>query len=105
METIIGKAREKVELRPIPSGTVNDIRVIGDELTRQRRMRMDSFQTERRLKSAYSNLGEAVYHDLSELKNVNLNDGRIIEILAHIRYYHDELSRLRAETKSSAEAY
>ena len=66
---------------------------------------MDAYQTERRLKSAYSSLGEAVFSDLSELRNVNINDGRIIEIIAHIRYYRDELARLQTELKSAREAY
>lgn len=64
---------------------------------------MDAFQTERRLKNAYSSLGEAAFNDLSALRSVNLNDGRVIELLAHIRYYHDELARLQAEMKAKTE--
>ncbi len=74
-----------------------EARAIGEDLTRQGRLRMDYFQVERRLKSAYASLGEIVCHDLNELRAVNVHDGRIIELMAHIRYYQDELTRLRAE--------
>ena len=80
-----------------------EARAIGEELTSQGRLRMDAFQTERRLKSAYSNLGEMVYKDLRDLRNVDLNNGRVIELLAHIRYYQDELARLHSEVHAHDE--
>lgn len=96
----------------IPAGLQNparagqrEARALGEDLTRQGRLRMDVFQTERRLKSAYSTLGEIVFKDLADLHNVNLNDGRVIELLAHIRYYQDELARLKMETKAGVEAF
>ncbi len=81
-----------------------EARAIGEDLTRQGRLRMDYFQVERRLKSAYATLGEIVCHDLSELLAVNVHDGRIIELMAHIRYYQDELNRLRAELHTPVES-
>ena len=105
METMSVTSREHVGLRNTSRGIVDDVRTFGGELIRQRRLRMDVFQTERRLKSAYSNLGEAVFKDLSELKNVDLNDGRVIEIIAHIRYYHDELARLKSEMRAGSEVF
>ena len=102
METIITLARETSSgQRNAAFAGIGDIRSVGNELTRHTRLRMDAYQTERRLKSAYSNLGEAVFKDLSELREVNIHDGRIIEIIAHIRYYHDELARLQSEMKSA----
>jgi hypothetical protein len=80
-----------------------EAREIGEDLTRPGRLRMDALQTERRLKNAYAALGEIVYEDLSMLRKVDQNDARVIEQLAHIRYYEDELSRLRAEINAMSE--
>jgi hypothetical protein len=66
---------------------------------------MDCFQVERRLKSAYASLGEIVCQDLGELRTVNMNDGRVIELMAHIRYYQDELSRLRADMRTTVDTH
>lgn len=103
METLSTTSRENLNLPHGMHTAVRDARSVGSDLTRQGRLRMDAFQTERRLKSAYSSLGEAVFNDLSALRSVNLNDGRVIELIAHIRYYHDELARLRAEMKAKTE--
>lgn len=91
----------------LPAGLQNparagqgEARAIGEDLTRQGRLRMDVFQTERRLKSAYSILGEIVFKDLTDLHSVDINDSRVIELLAHIRYYQDELARLKMEMKA-----
>jgi hypothetical protein len=104
MESLNTRARETTDLHHSSHAGFRDARMIGNELTRQGRLRMDASQTERRLQSAYSALGETVFKDLSELRSVNLNDGRIIELLAHIRYYQDELARLRKEMTSEIEA-
>jgi len=82
-----------------------EARAIGEDLTRQGRLRMDCFQVERRLKSAYASLGEIVCQDLGELRTVNMNDGRVIELMAHIRYYQDELSRLRADMRTTVDTH
>jgi len=105
METMSTSARETtISQQSAALAGFRDVRSIGNDLTRQGRLRMDASQTERRLKSAYSTLGEAVFKDLSELRNVNINDGRIVEIIAHIRYYHDELARLQTDLKSAKES-
>ena len=103
METTSTPARENANLRPGVGAEARDAHSVGNDLTRQGRLRMDAYQTERRLKSAYSSLGEAVFEDLSALRRVDLNNGRVIELLAHIRYYHDELARLQAELKARPE--
>jgi hypothetical protein len=104
MEVIGSMLREPGSLRDAAKGLVRDARSIGSELTKPARLRMDAYQTERRLKNAYSMLGEVVYQELSALRNVDLNDGRLIELIAHIRYYHDELARLHTEISSGSDA-
>ena len=46
------------DIRDTVRGGMKDLRNVGDELARQGRLRMDIFQTERRLKSAYEELGK-----------------------------------------------
>lgn len=89
---------------PVRAGQ-REARAIGEDLTRQGRLRMDAFQTERRLKSAYSTLGEIVYQDLSDLRSVNVNNPHVIEVLAHIRYYQDELERLKSEMSAGRDMF
>jgi hypothetical protein len=89
---------------PVRAGQ-REARAIGEDLTRQGRLRMDCCQVERRLRNAYASLGEIVCQDLGELRTVNVNDGRVIELMAHIRYYQDELSRLRADMRTAVERY
>jgi hypothetical protein len=107
MEVISTTSREdssKVAGMRVPARAgQKEARAIGEDLTRQGRIRMDCFQVERRLKSAYASLGEIVCQDLGELRAVNVHDGRIIELIAHIRYYQDELTRLRAELRTPVE--
>ena len=107
METVCTTTREGSTLlaglrNPARAGQ-REACAIGEDLTRQGRLRMDCYQVERRLKSAYASLGEIVCQDLCELRTVNMNDGRIIELMAHIRYYQDELSRLQADMRTSVE--
>jgi hypothetical protein len=109
METVSTTPREDSNImaglrNPAQVGQ-REARAIGEDLTRQGRLRMDCYQVERRLKNAYASLGEIVCQDLCELRTVNVNDGRIIELIAHIRYYQDELSRLRADMRNAVETY
>jgi hypothetical protein len=78
---------------------MREIRDKGDELARQARLRMDIFQTERRLKTAYESLGEASYRQLCENRPATIEDPAIAEHMARIRYYGDELTRLHEEQK------
>jgi len=81
-----------------------EIRNLGDELARQGRLRMDIFQTERRLKSSYGTLGELAYRSLSENRGVAPEDAAISELTARIKYYTDELARLKQDLQHTADA-
>lgn len=85
--------------------TFREIRDIGDDLARQGRLRMDVFQTERRLKAAYTALGEASFDLLSQAQPVPVDDAAIRDMVTRIRYYHDELSRLRKEQHVNTESF
>ncbi|MBU0508436.1 hypothetical protein KKH27_06330 [bacterium] len=76
---------------------VREIRVAGDDLAKQARLRMDIFQTERRLKTVYGALGEAAFKLLHENRPVTPEDTAISELAARISYYSDELGRLRKQ--------
>ena len=78
---------------------LREMRDRADELARQGRLRMDMFQAERRLKAAQASLGEAVYTYLNDGAAVTLDDQRIEELVARVRYYQDELNRLTEELK------
>lgn len=80
-----------------------EIRNLGDELARQGRLRMDIFQTERRLKSAYGALGELAYKSLSENRAIAPEDAAIAELTARIKYYSDELERLKQDLQKASE--
>jgi len=82
---------------------VRELRNVGDELARQARLRMDVFQCERRLKMAQTALGEATYELLSRELPVGQDDSTISELTARIRYYSDELGRLREEQRKAPE--
>ncbi len=80
---------------------LRELREAGDELSRQGRLRMDIFQTERRLSAAYGSLGEATHRILSDGNDVSLSNPRIDELMQRIGYYKAELERLRRELRSS----
>jgi hypothetical protein len=69
----------------------------GDELARQGRIRMDEYQTERRLKSAQEALGEKCYEFLSRGENIPSDNPVINQLMQRVRYYQDELERLQQE--------
>jgi uncharacterized small protein (DUF1192 family) len=80
-----------------------ELRDLGDELARQGRLRMDIFQTERRLKSAYGSLGELSYKMLSENRAVVPEETAVTELAARIKYYADELARLKEDLQRTPE--
>jgi hypothetical protein len=85
------------DVRETVRGGIREIRNVGDELAKQGRVHVDIFQTERRLKNSYCALGEAIYRMLNEQQAVAENDPQISELSARIRYYADELGRLKSE--------
>lgn len=72
----------------------------GDELARSGRLRMDIFQMERRLKSDYAALGETVCKLAASGQSLSYNDPLIAEHIARVKYYQEELTRLRTELDS-----
>jgi hypothetical protein len=82
---------------------VRELRNAGDEIARQGRLRMDIFQAERRMKNAYESLGELCYQDLSEKRPATMESTAIAELCSRIKYYQDELVRLREEQKKQPE--
>jgi len=107
MDTQRTSSREKNlwdDLRDTVRGGVRDFRNMGDELARQGRLRMDIFQTERRLRSAFEALGEATYTRLHAKLDVDSADPTLSELAGRIHYYSDELTRLRDEQQRPPEA-
>lgn len=92
------------DLRDTVREGVRGLRDAGDELARQARLRMDIFQTERRLRAVYGKLGEVVFQRLSENQPVTADDVAISELTARIGYYSDELGRLRREQQQTETA-
>ena len=82
---------------------LQEIRDAGDDIARQARVRMDIFQTERRLKSVYGALGEATFRILNDNRPVSAEDSAISELKARISYYSEELGRLRKEQQHQHE--
>jgi hypothetical protein len=100
------KTREKdlwEDIRETVRHGVRELRNAGDELARQGRLRMDVFQTERRMKNACETLGEICYRELSENRPVNTDNTSVAELVSRIKYYQDELVRLREEQKKAPE--
>ena len=76
----------------------------GDEMARQGRIRMDELQTERRLRSAHEALGEKCHEMLARGEAVNAEHPVVSQLCQRVRYYQDELTRLRSERVAHAEA-
>jgi uncharacterized protein YhdP len=91
------------DLRDTVRGGMREFRNMGDELARQGRLRMDIFQTERRLRSAFEALGEATYTRLNQKLDVDTQDPTLTELTGRINYYSDELTRLRNAQKQTPE--
>jgi hypothetical protein len=81
---------------------MHDLRNVGDELARQGRVRMDIFQTERRLKNAYEELGKAVNARFADNPAVSVSDPALAELNVRINYYAGELKRLHDELQASS---
>jgi hypothetical protein len=92
------------DFRETVRGGLNDLRNAGDELARQGRLRMDVYQTERRLKNAYEALGEAVYLRISGNLSLTPSDPTLTELTARIHYYCAELDRLRDEQRKAPDS-
>jgi phage shock protein A len=76
---------------------LREMRDRGDELARAGRLRMDIFQTERRLKADFAALGETVFKLVSSGQALDADDPLVAEQIARVKYYQGELTRLRAE--------
>jgi len=85
------------DIRDTVKGGMKDLRNVGDELARQGRLRMDIFQTERRLKGAYEELGKTVHARFSQGSPAAISDPMIAEVNTRISYYLGELKRLQDE--------
>ena len=92
------------DIRETVRDGARELRNLGDELARQGRLRMDIFQTERRLKTAQSTLGELAYKSLSENRAITPEDATISELTARIKYYSDELIRLKEDLQHASDA-
>jgi hypothetical protein len=91
------------DLRDTVRGGLKDFQAMGDEIARQGRLRMDVVQTERRLRCAHEALGEAVFIRLTQRQSLVSDDPAISELTGRIRYYMDELNRLKTEQHKAAE--
>ncbi len=85
------------DLKDTVKSGLREVQELGDELTRQGRLRMDIFQAERREQAAARALGETVYAVLADGKSVSPADDRIAELVSRVSYYQDELKRLKSE--------
>jgi hypothetical protein len=89
------------DFRDTVKGGVRELRNVGDELARQGRLRMDIYQTERRLKSVCEDLGTAVHACIAEDRQVTADDPAIAELNQRVTYYTGELKRLNAELQKA----
>jgi len=85
------------DIRDTVRGGFHDLRNVGDELARQGRLRMDIFQAERRLKTAFEDLGRAVHARMAEAHALSTEDPTLAELNVRIGYYTGELKRLHDE--------
>lgn len=85
------------ELKTTIRDGLKEMRDRGDELARAGRLRMDIFQTERRLKADYATLGQSVYKLVAEQQSLDPQSPLFAEQLERVRYYEAELLRLRDE--------
>ena len=78
---------------------VHGLKNVGDEIARQGRLRMDIFQTERRLKSAREELGGVVYQRFTDKLAVSRDEPSLTELSERIGFYMDELKRLNDDLR------
>ncbi len=91
------------DFRETVRGGMRELRNIGDELARQGRLRMDIYQAERRLRTAFEELGKSVHEHFLEEREVTAGDGVISEIRVRITYYEAEIKRLNEEMQHVSE--
>lgn len=82
---------------------LKDWRDKGDELARQGRIRMDEVQTERRLRAAHEALGAKCCEMFAHNETVTPEHPVISQLLGRVRYYQDDLTRLRTERAQHSE--
>ena len=82
---------------------MRDLRDKGDELARQGRLRMEESQSERRLRHAQETLGQKCHEMLQAGEVPTLENHAIAGHCERIRYYQDELTRLRTERMTRPE--
>ncbi|MBK8127503.1 MAG: hypothetical protein IPK53_00805 [bacterium] len=83
------------EVRETVLGGLGDLRERGEELARQGRIRMDEAQTERRLRTAQEALGAKCHEFLARGESVSPEHPVIAQLCQRVRYYQDDLTRLR----------
>lgn len=93
-----------VDVRETVVAGLRDWRDKGEELARQGRIRMDEVQTERRLRSAQEALGAKCSELLSQGESITSEHPVVNLLLQRVRYYEDDLTRLRSEHAQHAEA-
>ena len=85
------------DVRETVIGRLKDWKDKGDELARHGRIRMDEFQTERRLRSAQEALGEKCFEMLAHGETVQPDHPVVNQLTQRVRYYQDEMARLQNE--------
>lgn len=83
------------DVRETVLGGLQEWRDRGEELARQGRIRMDEAQTERRLHTAQEALGAKCHEFLSRGEAVNPDHPVIAQLCQRVRYYQDDLARLK----------
>ncbi|HEY3294116.1 MAG TPA: hypothetical protein VGL38_01620 [bacterium] len=89
------------DFRETIRGGMRDLRTVGDELARQGRLRMDIYQIERRLKTAYEDLGRATHVRFTQEMTLSTQDTTLTELNVRVVYYERELERLHDELQQS----
>ena len=82
---------------------LKDWRDKGEDMARQGRIRMDEVQTERRLRAAHEALGAKICEMFAHNEPVTPEHPVVSQLLARVRYYQDDLSRLRTERAHHSE--
>ncbi len=85
------------EVRETVVAGLKDWKEKGDEVARYSRIRMDEFQSERRLRAAHKALGEKCHELLSRGETITTDHPVINQFHQRVHYYQDELARLHSE--------
>lgn len=92
------------EVRETVMTGLQDWRERGEELARQGRIRMDEAQTERRLHAAQEALGTKCHEFLARGESVSPEHPVIAQLCQRVRYYQDDLARLKLARTEHAPA-